>query len=420
MTALHVLLALVAVLGLALAARAAARACCQPEVVGEVVAGLAIGPVLLVLGGRPLLEAALPAAVLDVLKPIGHLALVLFLVGVAHELRGTRFRPGADLVGRAALGSFLVPLAAGLAFALWVLQDGSAALRGEAPRPAFLVMVSVTLAVTAVPVLARMLAGIGMSGSPIGSLSLSAAVVTDTAAWMLLAVAIALNTGTLRGALLTALMLVLAAVVALAARLLMGLGPVDRFAAARPTVVALVLAAGAVALCQVLEGGGLTAVLGAFAVGLAVPRGEAADLVWSPVVQRISRTGLLLVPVFFVVTGATLLTRLTNGIPWTACVLAVTLGVVGKVLGTFLATVGPLPVQQAMQLGVLMNTRGLTEIVLLQAGLAAGILTPELFVALMVMAVVTTVLTGPLLSGLSALGGDRVYGTAGPVTKAAA
>jgi Kef-type K+ transport system membrane component KefB len=412
--ALHVLVALAAVLGLAAAARAAARACRQPEVIGEVVAGLAIGPVLLALGGRPLLDAALPGDVLAALKPLGHLALVLFLVGVAHELRGTRFRLGTDLVGRAALGSFALPLAAGLLFALWVLRDGSGALRGDAPRGAFLVMVSVSLAVTAVPVLARMLSGIGMSGSPIGSLSLSAAVVTDSAAWMLLAVAVGLNTGSLRGALVTASMLAVAAAVALAARWLMGRTPAGRLAARHPTTVALVLAAAAVLLCQLLESGGLTAVLGAFAVGLAVPRGEAADPVWSPVVHRISLAGLWLVPLFFVVTGATLLTRLDGGLPWTACVLAVVAGVLSKILGTFLATVGRLPVPQALQLGVLMNTRGLTEIVLLQAGLAAGILTPALFVVLMVMAVATTVMTGPLLAGLAALGGARVYGGPAP------
>ena len=125
--------------------------------------------------------------------------------------------------------------------------------------------------------------------------------------------------------------------------------------------------------------------------GLAIPAGG-----WDAVVRRVTRAGRLLVPVFFVVTGITVFAGQFGSTPWFAIVLATALGIVGKVGGGYLgARIGGAPASDAVRVGVLVNTRGLTELVVLQAGYGAGILTAPVFLALVVMALVTTAMTGP-------------------------
>jgi Kef-type K+ transport system membrane component KefB len=139
---------------------------------------------------------------------------------------------------------------------------------------------------------------------------------------------------------------------------------------------------------------GLTAIFGAFLAGVVVPRDEA----WSRVVALVSRVGRAFVPVFFVVAGTTLSTSGVSAFPWIGVALALALGVLGKVGGGYAgARWGGEDAVTSLRVGVLVNTRGLTEIVVLQIAFTAGLLTPGLFVALLVMALVTTALTGPLL-----------------------
>nr|AKQ20694.1 putative cation/H+ antiporter [uncultured bacterium] len=139
---------------------------------------------------------------------------------------------------------------------------------------------------------------------------------------------------------------------------------------------------------------GLTPIFGAFLAGLMIPKGPA----WERVAGLIGGTGRVFVPVFFVVAGMTLATGGIGALPWSGVVLAVLLGIAGKVGGGYLgARWGGEDRLTSVRIGVLVNTRGLTEIVVLQVGYTAGLLTPGLFVALLVMALVTTTLTGPLL-----------------------
>src|SRR5205823_6247104 len=120
---------------------------------------------------------------------------------------------------------------------------------------------------------------------------------------------------------------------------------------------------------------------------------------WTPVVRSVGRVGLWLIPVFFVVTGISLLATPVRGLSWATIALVTVLGIVGKGVGTYAgARLAGESRSSSARLGALMNTRGLTEIVLLQVGFGAGILTAGLFVAFLVMALVTTALTGPALS----------------------
>jgi Kef-type K+ transport system membrane component KefB len=138
---------------------------------------------------------------------------------------------------------------------------------------------------------------------------------------------------------------------------------------------------------------GLPAMISAVAIGLAIPVNDPA-----PVVQRLHRAGRALVPTFFVVTGFAVLSTDLSATPWVLFAIATVLAVAGKLAGGYLgARLGGQSRPTALRIGVLMNTRGLTELVVLQVGYSTGILTTPLFLALIVMAVVTTVATGPLL-----------------------
>src|SRR5947207_14819787 len=164
---------------LAFAGRATARALRQPEVLGEITGGLLAAPLLIAFAGHDGLAFVFPPEVLAVLRFLGEIGLVLFLVQVAHELRRSIDRRRFRAIGWVATGAFLPPLAAGLAFAGILLLIGDPVLRGHAPLPAFVLLVAVSLTVTAVPVLARLLEERKLIGTLEGSLSMAASVAID-------------------------------------------------------------------------------------------------------------------------------------------------------------------------------------------------------------------------------------------------
>lgn len=394
--AVHVLAVLAVVLLLARAGRRGARALGQPGVIGEIVAGLAAGPVLLHVCGAGVFDAVLPTDVLEPLKLLAQAGLVLFLVGLAHQLQGGQEAPPRRATLAVAAGALVPPLLTGLALAGLVLAGGDRAARGDAPLPAFLLMVAVAMSITAVPVMARILTERGMSTSGAGRLALAAALTIDAVGWLLCMVAISLGSGTLSGALRSFLALAVGAVCALAIRRALLTRVAGEAARERPVTVVVLLGAAALAVGFAMDRMGMTAILGAALVGLAIPAGEKAP--WAPAVSALSRGGRVLAPAFFVVTGITVLNRSFDQLSWTLIGAAVLLACLGKGLGGYLgARIGGQPKATARKIGVLMNTRGLTELIVLQAGFSAGILSAPLVLALVVMALVTTALTGPLL-----------------------
>lgn len=414
--ALQLAVTLLAVLVAARAGHVVVRKLGQPGVVGEIIAGVLVGPGLAAVAGRDVLNVLLPPPVLGVLKDVGHAGLALFLVGVAHMLSTSPIRMGGRVVGSIAVGAFAPALAIGAGLACWVIWTDADALRGQAPTSSFVLLLAVSLAVTAVPVLARILMDRGLAGTRIAGLSLNAAVLTDAVAWLLLALALALNADAANGVAGLATMLIAGVALAFVTRRLLRTVPVTALRAHRAWFVATFIGATALLASTVAEAVGLTAVFGALVVGFAVPRDG-----WDDVVRPIKVIGSALVPVFFVVAGAAMALGGIATPPWTVIALVTVAAVAAKVGGTYLgARIAGEDRWTSLRLGALMNTRGLTEIVVLQAGYQAGILSQEIFLALLVMTLVTTLLTGPVLTlldrvelrrGLAAAGGTTVERT---------
>ncbi|EST34224.1 cation:proton antiporter, partial [Streptomyces roseochromogenus] len=221
----------------------------------------AAGPLALQLLGPGTFHQVLPQHLLAQLKTVSQAGLALFMVSLAHKLRhgaarpadrasgptsgrtsGTTGHPADRPAGRAigwvAAGSFLLPLAAGLLLAAWILGTGDPALRGTAPAPAFVLLIAVTLSVTAVPVLARILTDRGMEQTAVGRVSFSAAVLLDALSWLALVAAVSLSSGDL-GHLVQALAALAAGIIALLLlRLLLGTRAAERQAGRAPLAAA--------------------------------------------------------------------------------------------------------------------------------------------------------------------------------------
>lgn len=383
--------AVAVVFGAAWCGRAAARALRQPPVIGEIVAGLVAGPALLVTGG-PVARELLAPEVLSALADVGHAGLALYLVRVTWHLRAESRNMAVWSVGWIVAGAYAVPLAAGATLAAVLLALGVAAPGGAHPA-AFVLMVAVALAVTAVPALARILDD-RPSGSA-GPIALAVAICIDVLSWPLLALAVGLAGG--RGGVPGTIAVTGAGVAAaLLLRRTLG-GPLDALCRRSPAAAALVVGAAAIGAAELTAAWGMTHILGAVLVGLALPAWQGQ--LWSRMIHGIGRTGAWLVPAFFVTTGLSVFAGGAQPQVWwlVAVVTAVafTAKLTGGYVGSRLAGHGR---RMALRLGVLLNTRGLTELIVLQAGYEAGILTGPLYTAFVVMAVASTAATAPLLA----------------------
>ncbi|MGX7826235.1 cation:proton antiporter [Actinokineospora sp. 24-640] len=384
------ILALAAIIVVAhLGGRAAVRLR-QPEVVGQLGACVALGPIALgALAPEPHAWLFGPGTetAIAALATVG-MVLFLFLVGAELSRGGLRGTGRAGLViGHAALA---VPLAAGAALAPLL----PAAFRPAGVDPlSFALFCGITMGITAVPVLARVLQERGVLRTPLGVLGMSSAAVCDATAWCLMAVV--LGGAGLLGIVGPAVVgvVVLRAVVRPALSRLAGHGERAR----APLAVALL------ALAFLCAWGahqlGLHAAIGALAAGLAAPPARVVAEVLGGL-EWLVRT--LLLPVFFASVGLAM-SPAALGAPllWAVMAGAVALALVTKVGATLAAgRMLGLPRRDSFALAAMMNCRGLTEIVVLEIGRSAGLLTDALFTALIAMALVTTALTGPLLSAV--------------------
>ncbi|MFF2062829.1 cation:proton antiporter [Streptomyces sp. NPDC058200] len=388
------LLAIGGVLVVALAAGTLAARIGQPRVMGEICAGLALGPSVLGQVAPDVSAWLFPPKVVTGLDALAQLGLVLFMFGVGQELARTRTTRGERGFTLVALGSLLVPFAAGTCAALWLAPRHV----GQAAHPtAFALFLGCALSVTAFPVLARILSELGLLGSRTGRLSLYAAAVGDGICWVVLTVALTLaqgkGPGGQWGTLLASVLLVLVLLgpVRLGlARLLAG--RIGRSPAATCTLCVAAVAASA-GLTAAL---GIHQLIGAFLFGLAWPPAPARGAVAAA--SSVAAFAQLLLPFFFLGFGLSLdlgnLSLDSNGV--VLLVVMLVLATLSKVVGAGLAGyLAGIPRTGALEIGVLMNTRGLTELVVLGIGHEAGLIDTQLFAVLVLVTLATTAMTGP-------------------------
>nr|BBH91640.1 hypothetical protein KTC_63910 [Thermosporothrix sp. COM3] len=365
----------------------------QQAVVGEILAGLALGPSLLGVLFPEMKMSLFPREALPTLQTLGELGLMLYMFTL-----GTRLEVHVMLnQRRAALAaSFLgivLPFGTGIlaGFFLYPAYAGS-----KATLPSFLLLIGTALAITAFPVLARLLTDKKLVATRIGTLALTCAAVDDVIAWCLLAlvVSVARAHGVVSSLSLAALAIVFFLVMLFLVR------PLFTFLSHRLSVSAMKI--GSVLLmviaATITNAIGLHPLFGAFIAGLVLPRRP-----WlreqEEHIDQINT--ILFLPLFFIFSGLqTQLGLVFTPVSLLLLLLLLFIACLGKIVGGVLGAkvVGRNSWRESLTLGVLMNTRGLVELVVLNIGLDLGILSPTLFSILVVVALVTTMMASPLLN----------------------
>ena len=365
----------------------------QPRVIGEILAGLALGPTLL--GAfLPQVEATVfTSSALPTLQTLGDIGLVLYMFSLGTHIDAHAMLKHGRKASVVSLSGVLLPLTMGgaLAFFLYPAFAGS-----KASLLSFMLIVGTAMAITAFPVLARLLEDRGMLGDKIGSLALLCAAIDDVIGWCLLALVIAIIHATgLVSVLLTVVYLVLfVGVMLFAVRPLLVLA--DQHLKSKPalmvlTVVLLLLSA------TVTNTIGIHPVFGAFMMGVILPRRTA----YVEQVKNIDQVNyLLFLPLYFVYNGLRTHVGLINSPTlWLLCLGVLVVACICKILGaSFSLKAFGASWKESLTLGTLMNTKGLVGLIVLNIGLDLGVISPTFFAMLVIMAVATTMMAPPLLS----------------------
>ncbi len=368
----------------------------QPQVMGEVLAGILLGPTLLGAVAPEVKDYIFPGDIVPLISAASQigLAFYLFLVGMELDPRMLRER-----IGQAAFisnTSVAFPLALGLLAALPIYEI----LAPDTDYVPFALFMGVSMSVTALPVLARILSERRMLKRPVGALAMTSAAIDDVTAWGLLALATAVA-GT--GSSLDALGVVGLAGVFTAAMIFIGRPLLGRVSAAYdeagrvPALWLGVIFVSVLLSAYVSQQIGIAAIFGAFVMGLIMPRHAGLT---DDVTRRIEDFVVtVLLPLFFVVTGLrTEIGLLNRPILWAITLGLIAVAIAGKWLGAMAAArYGGFGWRDSAAVGALMNTRGLTELIVLNVGLDLGLISSTLFTMLVVMALVTTFMAGPAL-----------------------
>jgi Kef-type K+ transport system membrane component KefB len=370
----------------------------QPLVVAEMLAGIALGPSLFGRLWPGAFAALFPSATLGTLKTLSQLGLVLFmfLVGVELDPKLLRGRRQASVV--ISHTSIVLPFVLGVGAAFWL--HAAYAPPGVAFLP-FALFLGTAMSITAFPVLARILNERGLLKSRVGSIAIACAAVDDVTAWCLLAFVVALaRAHGLTDALRTiGLALAFIALMVLLVRPLLGRlerRVMEKRGSLTPGIVAAVLfmvllSAAATELI------GIHALFGAFLFGAVLPKDSGLTHALAAKLEAVAV--LLLLPLFFAYSGLRTSIGLVSGAEaWLAVAAIIALATLGKFGGSTLAArFTGLRWRESSAIGVLMNTRGLMELVVLNLGVDLGVISPVLFAMLVLMALVTTFATTPIL-----------------------
>ena len=394
-----VLLALTVVMIVARLMGALFRRLDQPAVIGEVVGGILLGPSLL---GRVAPDAAafvLPADAAPFLSIISQLGVILYMFLVGLELDLGVMRTRARTTISISTAGMIVPFALGVALAAAIHQGHAPA---GVPLTPFALFMGVSMSITAFPVLARILGDHGLQRTAMGVIALTSAAIGDATAWCLLALVVGVTQASTGAAIVTVVMTVAyVALMLTAGRALMtrAVPRLDASISVGEQSLTLVLVA-VLLSALATEFIGVHAIFGAFLFGAIIPHRSAIARHVREKIEDVVR--VMLLPAFFAFTGLRTEVGLLQSMDdWLLCLVIVAVATAGKFGGaTLAARASGVDWRNSAALGILMNTRGLVELIVLNIGLDLGVLTPRLFTMLVVMALVTTMMTSPILMGL--------------------
>lgn len=368
----------------------------QPRVMGEVVAGIVLGPT--VFGAlAPHLQAAIfPVDLIPVLGIVANLGLVFYMFMVGIELDPEALRGRVSQAIAISNASVAIPLVLGILVAVptYELVGPDHGFAG------FALFMGVAMSITAFPVLARILVERRMLARSLGATTMAAAAIDDVTAWFLIALATAISTSGSSSEVVTTIALAVAfcAVMFGAVRPLIGRvsGAYDEQGRI-PAGWLAVLFAGVLLSAYATEQIGIALIFGAFVMGLVMPR--RAELTEDVTRRMEDFVVIVLLPLFFVYTGLrTNIGLLDRPELWLLTGLLLLVAILGKFVGaTLAARIGGIDWRGSAVVGTLMNTRGLTELIVLNLALEIGVVSEALFAALVIMALVTTFMAGPML-----------------------
>ena len=386
--------------------------CGQPAVVGEMVAGILLGPSLFGLLAPAAFQFVFPASSMDALRLFSQIGVCLFMFAAGMDLDITLLRNKAHTAVVVSHASIIIPYFLGVVMAFFLYSHLA---QPGASFTAFALFMGISISITAFPVLVRILQDRGIFKTPLGSTATACAAVDDVTAWCVLAFVVAIVRATSIGAAACSLGLV-AGFIALMLfvvkpNLPRWLGPAaldrtDPGKGALAIVIGVVLAS---ALSTELLG--IHAIFGAFLAGAIMP--GIGDFRHKLGVRVESFSSVLLLPLFFAFIGLrTQIGLLNDSREWLVCVGIIAVATAGKLGGTAIAArLTGTPWRESLQMGALMNTRGLMELIALNLGYDMGILSQRIFAMLVIMALATTMMTAPLL----ALFGEKQRMPNGPI-----
>lgn len=380
-----------------------ARRLGQPPVIGEIAAGIILGPSLLGLLPGDLTHKLFPTEVRPLIAVIAQVGLLLFIFMIGWEFEKRLLRNQAQTAVAVSFGSIVLTFALGMGLAALLYSAHSTVNGKTISSLAFAVFLGAAMSITAFPVLARILTDSKLMHTRVGALALASAAIGDVLAWCMLAFASAIATS--RGSSdlvrIAVLSVVYVLITFLVVRPLLGIvvRRLARGGAAAPLLV--VLASGVFLSAYATTWIGIHAIFGAFLFGFIMPR-EPADFLQLQLGRPLATTSTLLLPAFFITTGLGVDIGNLSARNWLELAAIIAVACVGKLLGAAVpARLGGMPWKEAGTLGVLMNTRGLTELIILNAGIGLGVLDTPMYTMMVIMALVTTAMAGPLLPRLS-------------------
>ena len=367
----------------------------QPPVVGEILAGICLGPSILGFLLPDVYEFIFPAKSLGPLRLMSQIGILIFMFIIGMEAKVGLVKNTAKKAFFISQAGVVVPFILTITLSNYLYGQYSPA---GVSFNAFALFMGISMSVTAFPVLAKIIEGQGLLGTPLGTLTLASAAIGDVTAWAILAFIVAgidANSKTNAFFMAGAIMVFLISSFLVVKPLLQKL--YDKFALRDSNQLTLTLVViFFFSLCTEMMG--IHALFGAFVAGFIMPKEDRFQVMLRERLEYF--TSAFLLPIFFAIVGVRTHIGLLNSFhDWAVCLLVLAVAIIGKWGGTYMASryVG-IEKRDALIMGSLMNSRGLMEVIIINLGYDLGIFSEKIFAIMMIMAIVTTFMTSPLVS----------------------